>query len=77
MGAFDKAWYHTCPIHKKENNLFFKRCRKCQILAHAKTFREIRLMLVAMDLAHNTNKEIHELKELDNRYSKKQQKASI
>lgn len=50
MGAFEKAWYVNCPIHKKERYLFFNTCWKCDILAHAKSFREIKLMLIAKKL---------------------------
>lgn len=47
MSAFDNAWYVHCPIHKKERYLFFNTCWKCNILKHAKMFREIKLMLIA------------------------------
>lgn len=42
---FDKAWYHTCPKHRKVRFLFFQKCWKCEILDVAQSFREIRLLL--------------------------------
>lgn len=47
MSAFTDAWYIHCPIHRKEQFLFFNTCWKCNILKHARTFREIKLMLIS------------------------------
>ena len=47
MSAFEQAWYHNCPIHKNERMLFYNSCWKCDILKYAKTYREIKLMLIA------------------------------
>ncbi len=42
---FEKAWYHNCPVHRKERFMFFQKCWKCEILKTAKSFRDIRMML--------------------------------
>ena len=49
-GDFAKAWYHNCPKHRKIRYLFFNTCWKCDILEHAKSYREIKLMLIAKKL---------------------------
>lgn len=47
MSAFEQAWMHNCPIHKKERMFFYQKCWKCEILKYATSFREIKLMLIA------------------------------
>jgi len=47
---FQKAYYTNCPVHRNERFLFYKTCWKCDILKYAKSFREIKLMLIAKKL---------------------------
>lgn len=44
--AFEEAWMVNCTKHKKIRYLFFQTCWKCDILKHARNFREIRLALI-------------------------------
>ena len=45
MSEFKKAWYISCPQHRKISYLFFAKCWKCEIKKRAKTISEAKLLI--------------------------------
>lgn len=45
MSAFEKAYYTTCPVHKNERYLFFRKCWKCEVKRRAKTISEAKILI--------------------------------